>query len=75
MVDFLADSVRRLEASLEAARLQMEREHKELRQAVAEMDKRIQSLEQSEKITRWLFGGGGAVLALCLRELLVRYIL
>ena len=75
MVDFLADSVRRLEASLEAARLQMEREHKELREIVVELERRVHAVETQQRVTQWAFGAGGAIVALCARELLVRFVL
>ena len=54
VVDLLSESVRRLEASVEAMRQQMEREHKALRESVMELEKRVHAIETHQRIVTWL---------------------
>ena len=50
---------------IDALRTQMHKEHAELRE-------RVIRLEHDNKVTRWIWAGAGAVLAVCIRELLPR---
>ena len=58
-------SLAEVRADIKEMRAQMEKEHRELRD-------RVLNLEHSEKVTRWLFCVGGGTVALVARELIPR---
>ena len=75
VVDLLQKSVDDLKVEMQRMHSQLREDHIEVNRKLVSLSERVQALEHSEKITRWLFGGGGAVLALCARELIVKYLL
>lgn len=75
VVDLLQKTNDEIKAELLRVNSQLRADHVEVNRKLVALSERVQSLEHSEKITRWLFGGGGAILALCARELIVKYLL
>ena len=65
----------RLQADVHRRHTQLREDHIGVHKKLTALSERVQSLEHSERITRWWFGGGGAVVALVVRELLVKYVL
>lgn len=61
-IDFISDSISELRQDIRNLHIQMHNEHTEL-------GKRVTSLEYQGKITKWIFGAGGALLTLVLREI------
>lgn len=75
VVDLLQKSVDDLKVEMQRMHSQLREDHIEVNRKLTSLSERVQSLEYSERLTRWIFGGGGAVLALVIRELLVKYVL
>ena len=63
VTDLLTDGLNEVKIQIEAMRDQMHQEHKAL-------GDRVGKLEYHEKITRYVFGGGAALITLALREVI-----
>ena len=67
-VEILAERLTDMSHEIRLMRQQMGKEHKDLADSVAKLSARVAKLEYDEKITRWLFGAGGALVAIALKE-------
>lgn len=63
VTDLLLDMMNELKADVQSLRKQMHEEH-------AELSERVGRLEHDGRVTRWMFGAGGALLMFTARELL-----
>ena len=68
--DFLTETLGEVKTELRNLRHTMQEEHKALSEKVTQLSERVLRLEHEEKVTRWFFAGGGAVIAIVMRELI-----
>lgn len=69
-MDFLTETLDEVKTELRNLRSTMQAEHKALSEKVVQLSERVLQLEHEEKVTRWFFAGGGAVIAIVVRELI-----
>ena len=66
VTDLLIDGLTEVKVQIQEMRKEMHEEHKALTE-------RVVRLEHQERITRWLFAAGGALIMLTARELIPRF--